>query len=122
MDYTPKPVDTTGIKLPPDLQRLVERLAENAHDVWARKRMNEGWTHGPEKNAVSQQTPWLVPYQDLPEAEKETDRQLIIESVKAAYALGWRLAPPLPAPAHATLSADEVAQVQALEEHLEQER
>ena len=91
MDYIPEPVDTSGVELPQDLQMLVERLAENAHEVWARKRVSEDWTYGPEKNAEHKQTPWLVPYCELPEAEKDTDRQVIRESVKAAYALGWRV-------------------------------
>src|SRR5262249_51778047 len=84
--------------------------------------MSEGWTYGQEKNAEQKQTPWLVPYHALPEAEKDTDRQVIGESVKAAYALGWLLAQPLPAPAHAPLSPDEEPQGQALEAHLGQER
>src|SRR5215471_6104467 len=114
MDYAPEPIDTSGVELPQDLQRLMERLAENAHEVWARKRVSEGWTYGPEKNAERKQTPWLVPYSELPEAEKDTDRQIIMESVKAAYALGWHLEPPLPAQEHAALSQREVEQVQAL--------
>jgi len=69
----------------------MERLAENAHEVWARKRLSEGWTYGSEKNAERKQTPWLVPYCELPDAEKDTDRQVIRESLKAAYALGWRI-------------------------------
>jgi len=101
---------------------LVEHLAENAHEVWARKRLSEGWTYGPEKNAERKQTPWLVSYSALPEAEQDTDRQVSTESVKAAYALGWHLEPPLPSQELATLSPDEAAQVQALETYLEQER
>src|SRR5262249_36830290 len=115
------PIDTSGVEFSQDLQRLMERLAENAHEVWARKRLTEGWTYGPEKNAERKQTPWLVSYPALTEAEKDTDRQVITESVKAAYALGWRLAPPSPSQEHATLSPDEVAQVQALEAHLVRE-
>ena len=42
MDYTPEPVDTTGGESPLDVQSLMEHLAKNAHEVWARKRLNEG--------------------------------------------------------------------------------
>ena len=42
MDYTPEPVDTTGVKLPLDVQSLIEHLTKNAHEVWARKRLSEG--------------------------------------------------------------------------------
>src|SRR5215471_3702502 len=91
MDYAPEPIDTSGVELPQDLQILIERLAENAHEVWARKRVSEDWTYSQEKNAERKQTPWLVPYCELPEAEKDTDRQVIRESLKAAYALGWSI-------------------------------
>jgi len=42
MDYTPEPVDTIGGESPPDVQNLIEHLAKNAHEVWARKRLSEG--------------------------------------------------------------------------------
>ena len=39
--YKPNPIDTSDIKLPQELEVLIEKLAENAHDVWAKKRMSE---------------------------------------------------------------------------------
>ena len=35
MTYKPKPIDTSGVKLPGELLKLIELLAENNHDVWA---------------------------------------------------------------------------------------
>ena len=40
LDYTPKPADNTRVKLPLDVQSLIEHLAKNAHEVWARKRLS----------------------------------------------------------------------------------
>jgi len=37
MAYEPRPIDTTYIELTPEVVQLTERLAENAHDVWAAK-------------------------------------------------------------------------------------
>jgi hypothetical protein len=47
--YEPRPINTSHVTLTPDILQLTERLAENAHDLWAVKRLAEGWTYGPEK-------------------------------------------------------------------------
>jgi len=89
--YRPQPIDTSGIVLPAELLELTERLAENAHDVWAKQRMAEGWTYGPQRDDVAKKHPDLVPYQDLPESEKEYDRSAAIETLKVIVALGYRV-------------------------------
>lgn len=33
------------MKLTPNQNTLVERLAENGHNVWARDRVRQGWTY-----------------------------------------------------------------------------
>lgn len=91
MNYQPKPIDTSKVELPQELAELQERLAENAHDVWARQRMAEGWSYGPQRNDAARQHPDLVPYQDLPESEKEYDRNAAMETLKAIIALGYRI-------------------------------
>ena len=40
--YDPQPADTSSIDLSDNIEVLVEKLAENRHDVWARKRMDDG--------------------------------------------------------------------------------
>lgn len=44
--YLPRPLDLEGVALNPSLQKLVERLAENAHNIWACGRIREGWSYG----------------------------------------------------------------------------
>jgi RyR domain len=90
-DYKPQPLDTRAIELPADLQQLLERLAENTHDVWARQRLADGWTLGPRRDDATKQTPCLVPYAQLPEEEKVYDRQTAAEVLKAIIALGYRI-------------------------------
>jgi hypothetical protein len=41
--YQPRPIDTTEVALSPDLLALTERLAENAHDIWAARRIAGNW-------------------------------------------------------------------------------
>jgi hypothetical protein len=94
MRYEPKPVDTTAVQLPESLQGLTERLAENTHDVWARRKLADGWTHGPTVDAATKHHPDLVPYDQLPEDKKEYDRDSALETLKLILALGYGIVPP----------------------------
>lgn len=44
--YKPAPLDLTDVRLTPDQEILVDKLAENAHNVWAKDRIKQGWTYG----------------------------------------------------------------------------
>jgi hypothetical protein len=87
--YQPKPIDTSHIEVPEELQALIEKLAENNHDIWAMQRINEGWTYGPQRDDNKKEHPDLIPYNDLPESEKEYDRNSAMETIKAVIALGY---------------------------------
>lgn len=89
--YTPKPIDTSDIILPESLRALTEKLAENTHEVWAAGRIKEGWTYGEERNTEKKTTPCLVPYSELPESEKEYDRNTAMESIKLMIKLGYEV-------------------------------
>lgn len=43
--YKPAPLDLSHVKLTPNQNQLVEKLAENGHNVWARDRVRQGWTY-----------------------------------------------------------------------------
>jgi ryanodine receptor 2 len=88
--YIPRPIDTSKIKLSPELLRLTERLAENAHDIWARRRIAEGWTLGP-RDDQAKTNPDLVPYSQLEDSEKQYDRDAVTEALKATIALGYKI-------------------------------
>ena len=68
--YIPQPVDTASVMLPKELESLVELMAKNNHDVWAKERIAQGWTFGAERNDSLKTHPCLVPYEQLPEEEK----------------------------------------------------
>jgi ryanodine receptor 2 len=91
MSYKPQPVDTSSVTLSSDIVDLTERLASNTHDVWAQERMAQGWRFGPERNDSRKEHPSLVPYQELPEAEKAYDRNTAIQALKAIIAFGYRI-------------------------------
>ena len=44
--FRPAPLDLSGILLSERVNELVEALAENTHNVWAKERIKQGWTYG----------------------------------------------------------------------------
>ena len=91
MDYRPQPIDTSAVELRATLCELVEQLAESAHDHWALQRMADGWRYGERRDDEQKRHPDLVPYDDLPESEKEYDRRMVTETIKAIVSLGYRI-------------------------------
>ena len=89
--YNPKPIDTSDIILSDDLLVLTEQIANNVHDVWAVGRINAGWTYGEERSDAKKETPCLVPYNELPESEKEYDRNTALETIKLIIKLGYNI-------------------------------
>jgi ryanodine receptor 2 len=92
--YDPRPIDTSSVELSDDLLKLTEKLAENNHNVWAKLRLEQGWKWGMALSGSGRTHPLLVPYHQLDEAAKETDRQAAIEMLRATLALGYRILPP----------------------------
>lgn len=90
-DYTPHPIDTSDVKLSDELNQLVEQLARNVHENWALGRLSEGWTYGPERNNTLKQHPHLIDYDELPESEKDYDRNTAMETLKLIMSLGWTI-------------------------------
>lgn len=93
-EYFPAPIDTSAITLDPSLQPLLERLAENTHEIWAKQRIDEGWHYGPERSDSLRQHSCLVPYSELPESEKNYDRATSEETLRLIIKLGYTLLPP----------------------------
>ena len=89
--YQPHAMDLSDVQLPDDIMQLAERIAENVHDTWAEQRIAQGWTYGPARDDEKRQTPCLVPYGELPESEKEYDRNTAISTLKMVYFLGFRI-------------------------------
>lgn len=89
MKYSPNPIDTSSIELSEDLCELTEKIAENVHEVWAASRIAEGWTYGEKRDDIAKTTPCLVPYDELPEIEKEYDRNTAMQTLKFILSLGY---------------------------------
>ena len=91
LDYTPEPMDLSSVDLPESLIQLSERIAENVHEVWAKARMDEGWTYGGKRDDIHKKHHCLVPYDELPEEEKEYDRNTAMNTIKMVKKLGFRI-------------------------------
>lgn len=81
-----------------DLTVLGEAIAEHAHDVWAEKRFSEGYVYGPvnnsdDSNGQQKTNMDLVPYSELPESEKDYDRDMSMETLKLITSLGYEIEP-----------------------------
>lgn len=87
--YIPHPINTDDVLVEDDLVELREAIAENAHEVWAQSRQQEGWTYGPVRDDITKQHPDMRPYSLLPETEKDYDRQMAMHTIKLVKKLGW---------------------------------
>ena len=90
-NYIPQPIDTKDVLLPKGIETLVEQMAKNVHEVWAQGRLEQGWTYGAERDDVNKKHPCLIPYDELPEAEKEYDRQTAVSTLKLIISLGFKI-------------------------------
>lgn len=89
--YHPKLIDLKHVELPNGYDELREAIAENAHDMWALERQSEGWTFGPKRDDSKLETPDMVPYAQLPESEKQYDRNMAEDTLKLLTALGYKI-------------------------------
>lgn len=89
--YQPQPINTTGIELSAELRALTEKLAENVHEVWSAGRIADGWQYGEKRDDARKLHPCLVPYNLLPESEKEYDRNTAMQTIKTIIKLGYKI-------------------------------
>uniref|UniRef100_A0A3Q3W2P9 Uncharacterized protein n=1 Tax=Mola mola TaxID=94237 RepID=A0A3Q3W2P9_MOLML len=91
--YRPSPVDLSQVFLSSEHEEVVNLLAENDHNVWARDRINQGWTYGTQQDIKAKRSPYLVPYSLLDEKTKRVGRESARESVGTLLAYGYSLEP-----------------------------
>lgn len=89
--YEPHPINLNDVALDDELTELQEAIAENAHEIWAKARTDEGWTYGPERNDHRKETPDMQPYCNLPESEKLYDREMAMQTLKLMKKLGFEI-------------------------------
>lgn len=90
-NYIPQPIDTSDVYLDEDLNVLVERMARNVHDVWAKNRIEQGWIYGEFRSDSLKHHPCLIPYEELSEVEKAYDRDTVLQTLKLISKLGFKI-------------------------------
>uniref|UniRef100_A0A8D3BWH2 Ryanodine receptor 3 n=1 Tax=Scophthalmus maximus TaxID=52904 RepID=A0A8D3BWH2_SCOMX len=91
--YKPTPLDLSDIKLTPGQELLVDKLAENAHNVWAKDRIKQGWTYGIQQDLKSKRNPRLVLYVLLDERTKKSNRDSLREAIRTLIGYGYNIEP-----------------------------
>ena len=90
-NYIPQPIDTSDIQLPEELNPLLEAMAKNVHEIWAKERIAQGWTYGEKRDDAQKHHPCLVAYEDHTEEEKMYDRNTSVETLKLILKLGFKI-------------------------------
>jgi len=89
--YQPQPINTDHVQLPESLHDLIEEIAEQVHDTWAKGRMDQGWTYGESRDDQKKTTPCLVPYKELPPEEQEYDRATAMQTLRLIVYKGYSI-------------------------------
>ncbi|KAK6754198.1 hypothetical protein RB195_013289 [Necator americanus] len=94
--YKPQPLDTHEITLPEEVNPLIEALAKNTHNVWAREKIKRGWTFGLNEfvDSTQKRSPHLVPYEEVDNRIKEANRESAAENLRALQLFGLFVEPP----------------------------
>ncbi len=83
----------------PDLRRdpaRLEQLAELEHKRWMAERRLSGWQHGHARDNLRRRHPDLVPWDELPEASKRFDREIVLATLDAVASVRATPAGPVP--------------------------
>jgi hypothetical protein len=57
--------------------QTLEMLAEAKHEQWIKSKLDDGWAYAPKTNKAKKLHKCLVPWEKLPQEEKEKDRDLV---------------------------------------------
>lgn len=71
--------------------KVLERLAEAAHKVWMKGKLRDGWKYGPATDKEQKIHNCLVPYDQLSEADKESDRDMVRGIPEILAAAGYKM-------------------------------
>lgn len=71
--------------------RTLEQLAEAAHIVWMDGKLRDGWKYGKVTDKKKKIHSCLVPYDQLSEADKKSDRDIIRRIREILSVAGYRM-------------------------------
>ncbi|CAJ1067174.1 ryanodine receptor 2 [Xyrichtys novacula] len=89
--FTPTPVDISKVVLPPQLEDIRDKLAENIHELWAVDKIDLGWMHDSVRDEVKRHDPCLVDFSRLPEHERNQILHKAQDTLRTSLALGFHV-------------------------------
>jgi hypothetical protein len=75
----------------PAITEILETLARNVHNQWMAGRVSGGWKLGPQRDDEKKEHPSLIPYEKLPEEEKDYDRQTVLTTIQCLLENGFEI-------------------------------
>lgn len=90
MNYKPEPIDLDGVDLG-NVSSDIEFISQNIHETWAKQRELQGWSFGPVYDLNGKKHPCIIPYDELPESEKDIDRATVTQTIKTLLWLGYKI-------------------------------
>eukprot|EP00002_Diphylleia_rotans_P021884 TRINITY_DN4267_c0_g1_i9.p1 TRINITY_DN4267_c0_g1~~TRINITY_DN4267_c0_g1_i9.p1 ORF type:complete len:884 (-),score=164.05 TRINITY_DN4267_c0_g1_i9:265-2916(-) len=93
-NYVLKIVDTSAAPLDQTILELSDIIAENVHNEWAKKRLEEGLIYAPEGSKVPNSSPFLLPYFMMTKKEREADQRTALETLRIIAVHGYRIHKP----------------------------
>ncbi len=70
---------------------MLEHLAEAAHQVWMKGKLRDGWSYGTKTDKQHKIHSCLVPYAQLSDADKESDRDIVRGIPEILAIAGYRI-------------------------------
>ncbi|OQV13146.1 Ryanodine receptor [Hypsibius exemplaris] len=86
--YKPVPFDLSAVQLTREVEDLIDALAANLHEIWAKNRIDEGWKYGNSEDNSCKRSPNLVPYDKIDWTTKKANRDSVQTIVKSLLAFG----------------------------------
>lgn len=86
-----EPTDLSTIELPEGYDEICEEIAEEIHKRWAAERISQGWKYGEFRDDRLKITNCLVPYNRLPDEEKQYDRNTAETAIKLLISKGYTI-------------------------------
>jgi len=81
----------TKIPIAPTITEILETLARNVHNRWMAGRLADRWKFGPKRDDEKKEHPSMIPYEELPETEKEYDRQTVLTTITSLLENGFEI-------------------------------
>ncbi len=69
----------------------VDLIARRVHESWVILKTSEGWRFGSNLDMDKKEHPNIVPFDALPESDKEVDRQTVIATISYLIENGYTI-------------------------------